>query len=185
MTYFDTIAVVSNCEKVKIFVLVLVELVFWSSNMTLLHKLEFNWSVKCSILCALDSVTQFRLFDQLKLNQFVPKLFWGMHRHCWSRPWQNLCKMTLGDTTIVVSPESNHDEFWHFDDGGPICCSCIVFLACNIKNKSFQLQSKSTLCVWTPRSGFFSDQMITNSYQTSYTGLTKCIDHVYKIKCPK
>ena len=56
MTYFDTITIVSNCGKLKIFVLVLVELISWSSNMTPLYNLEFNWSAKCPILCASNSV---------------------------------------------------------------------------------------------------------------------------------
>ena len=46
MTCFDTIAIVSKYTKMMKFQLVLVELVFWSSNMTPHHKLESNLSVK-------------------------------------------------------------------------------------------------------------------------------------------
>ena len=138
MTYFDTIAVVSNCEKLKIFDLVLVELVSRSSNMALFHNLEFNWSVKYLILCASDGA-----WHNLS---FLINLYWtNLYQNCFGEctdiadqdPDKIYAKMTLGDTTAIVSPESNPDEFCHFDARGPIWCSCTVFWDCNIKNKSF------------------------------------------------
>ena len=75
MTYFDITAIVSNCEKMIIFALVLVELVFWSPNMSPLHKLKFNWLVKYPILC--PSHTYWHNLG------FLINLYWiKLHQNC-------------------------------------------------------------------------------------------------------